>query len=108
MSRKWFTTVSVLLFLILMATLMVASVSAQSIFDAECPNCHGTGQITVEKIDPVCQGTGKIESKLICTICGGSGYLTDWPKVGVTSVIGVGAIIGSSAFVIMRKKKPSS
>ncbi len=81
-----------------------------------CPICGGTGERTVEITDYRsvttsfancynCNGTGRIDYAAVCSTCGGSGRVTDWPKVGITSVTGVGALVGASAFIIVKKKR---
>ena len=69
----------------------------------DCPDCNGTGKIVMS--DSVCHGTGKIDSEVRCATCGGSGYVTDWTKVSILPIIGVGATLGASAFLMKRRKK---
>jgi len=68
-----------------------------------CPDCKGTGQVTAPCLK--CGGDGKVEFNVTCLHCGGRGYVTDWAKVGILSIIGVGAI-GVLGYAITRRKKP--
>ena len=78
----------------------------------DCPNCDGTGNIGCLDCDgmgnidcPNCNGIGTVT----CPLCNGSGYVNDPTKLWIVSVFAIIVIvvIGASAYVLVRRKKPT-
>jgi RecJ-like exonuclease len=70
--------------------------------DITCPDCHGTGAISVLSNCPECGGSGWVT----CPTCDGSGHVTNQVAVGVAiaGVVAVAAVAIVAVAVVKRRK----
>lgn len=71
-----------------------------------CSECNGAGTVTTTEACSNCQGTGQIttETSNTCSVCNGSGYVTNWTNVSIAAIVIVGAFVGTSAFIVYRRR----
>jgi len=72
------------------------NVRITSVEKITCPECGGTGKISVKTTCEECGGDGKVvcthcggDGVVICPKCGGSGYVTDYTKIGGLILSGI-------------------
>ena len=91
------------------------SIYISSVDDITCPDCDGSGAKSVITTCPDCDGIGTVDcpncdgaGTVTCPVCNGSGYVHDPTRLWIVSAFAiiVIAIVGVSAFVLVRRKKP--